>query len=121
MKELNPMYAGLGLYAPMPDTPLWTEGVNAGLVIPDEEVTLSHFFNTNPKDYFLKDPAQRVRSIPGPRFRHAGDLMGYRFNRHNTRLTNLARRAFARRKAYFHEPLQFARDVVRGLKWAFGR
>ncbi|MBI2263680.1 MAG: B12-binding domain-containing radical SAM protein, partial [Armatimonadetes bacterium] len=61
MKELNPPYAGLGLYAPMPNTQLWDSGLALGLVDPD--IRMAHFFETNPKDYFFKDYRKRVVSM----------------------------------------------------------
>ncbi|MFC1746592.1 B12-binding domain-containing radical SAM protein [Candidatus Riflebacteria bacterium] len=119
MRELNPMYAGLGLYAPMPDTPLWQQGVEMGLVISDDELSIEHFFTTNPKDYFFKDPEKRVQAVSPHRFKKLGKLLAAKFNRHNTNIFNLIRRAIARKKIYLDNPLLFIRDVNKGLKWAF--
>lgn len=43
MKELDPPYAGLGLYAPMPNTQLWGQGLQLGLINSDMILILITF------------------------------------------------------------------------------
>jgi radical SAM superfamily enzyme YgiQ (UPF0313 family) len=117
MKELNPFYAGLGVYNPFPKTELFDRGVRMGLLQP--EVNLEHFFNTNPKDYFFVDPAKRVSNIDKDAFdRLSGSLMK-KFHKHNTRITNLLRRGWARRQVYCKEPKLMFGDMKKAVKWAF--
>ena len=115
LKELNPPYAGLGLYAPYPNTKLWDTGVEMGIVDPD--VSLDHFFNTNPKDYFLRDPRRRVRAIEPEVFRSLADRLMEDVHRHNTRPRGLWKRAWARRNAYLRDPRLFLGDVRKVLRW----
>jgi anaerobic magnesium-protoporphyrin IX monomethyl ester cyclase len=115
MKELNPHHAGLGLYAPLPNTPLWYDGINQGLV--DSEVGIDHFFKTNPKDYFLKDPTKRVLTMDQDEFEHAASWMMGKFHDHNIQTKTLARRAWIRRKSYQRDPKLFLHHVKAGLRW----
>ncbi len=115
LKELNPPYAGLGLYAPYPNTKLWDVGVEMGIV--DPGVSLDHFFTTNPKDYFLRDPRRRVRAIEPETFRGLADRLMEDVHRHNTRPAGLWRRAWARRNAYVKDPRLFWSDCRKVVSW----
>jgi len=115
VEALDPPYAGLGLYAPYPNTKLWTLAVEMGLIDPD--VGLEHFFTTNPKDYFFRDPRRRVAGIEPDRFRALADHMMEVFHRHNTRPRALVRRAWARRKAYLRDRRLLWSDCRRVLTW----
>ncbi len=113
MKELNPFYAGLGMYSPMPNTGLWDLGVEMGLVDPD--VGVDHFFTTNPKSYFFKDPSHRVATMTTEEFEEMADYMMDKFNHHNTRLNALARRGWARRKTYAADWKMLVHDCRKAL------
>ncbi|MCL4517078.1 MAG: B12-binding domain-containing radical SAM protein [Firmicutes bacterium] len=115
MKELNPYYCGLGVYNPFPNTPLFAQGVEMGLLQPD--VQPEHFYTTNPKDYFFVDPARRVRNLEPARFAELARFMMSAFHKHNTRLRNVFRRAWARRKAYTREPRLLWSDGRKALRW----
>lgn len=115
MKELNPYYAGLGVYNPFPKTELFDQAVEMGLL--REDVELEHFFETNPKDYFFINPAKRTVSIPKEKFDTLSEFMMDAFHKHNTRLKNIIRRAWARRFVYLRDPKLLLSDIKKGLNW----
>ena len=115
MKELNPYYAGLGVYNPFPQTDLFEQGVQMGLLYP--QVELKHFFDTNPKDYFFINPSKRVASIEKQSFDRLIDFLMDEFHRHNTRLSNIVRRGWARRFVYIRDPKLMLGDIRKALKW----
>jgi len=115
MKEINPYYAGLGVYNPFPKTKLFDEAVALGLLYP--EVELDHFFKTNPKDYFFKDPDKRVLNMSKEKFEEISKMMSRQFHRHNTKLINLLRRGWARRLVYKRSPAVFYADIKKVLQW----
>lgn len=115
MKELNPYYAGLGVYNPFPQTELFEQGVRMGLL--HSEVKADHFFNTNPKDYFFTDPANRVTNIGKQRFDELVSFLTHEFHNHNTKLRNIIRRGWARRSLYRCDPKLMFNDIRKALKW----
>jgi radical SAM superfamily enzyme YgiQ (UPF0313 family) len=114
MAELNPNYAGLGLYNPFPKTELFDTGVERGLI--EDDVDIDHFFNTNPKDYYFKDPSRRALDIEPDEFLAIEREIQETFSEHNTRFSNLARRALSRKSNYIKHPKILIRDVIKGLK-----
>lgn len=118
MKELNPFYAGLGVYNPFPKTELFDQAVQMGLLHSD--VDLNHFFTTNPKDYFFVNPAKRVSNIDKDQFDRLSSSLMKKFHKHNTRFTNLLRRGWARRRVYYNEPKLMFNDMKKAVKWALG-
>jgi anaerobic magnesium-protoporphyrin IX monomethyl ester cyclase len=117
MKELNPYYAGLGVYNPFPKTKLFEQGVRMGLL--HEDVELEHFFTTNPKDYYFVDPARRVAAVGGAAFNELANSMMAGFHKHNTQMMNIIRRGWARRKAYRGDLRLLAGDAAKAIKWRF--
>ncbi|TRZ96055.1 radical SAM protein [bacterium] len=115
MKELNPYYAGLGVYNPFPKTELFEQGVSIGLL--RSEVGLEHFFDTNPKDYFFVSNTKRVASIEKDRFDIVVKLMMDRFHKHNTRIRNIIRRGWARRFVYLQDPGLLLSDIKKVINW----
>ncbi|GAB4280743.1 MAG: hypothetical protein Kow0029_25510 [Candidatus Rifleibacteriota bacterium] len=115
LKRVKPFYGGLGVYNPFPATKLFRQGVELGLL--DPEPDLDHFLKTNPKDLFFRDPKKRLLYIDHEKFNkisaHAADV----FHKHNSNLFNMARRAFARRKAYMYDPSLLKRDIVKALEF----
>lgn len=116
MKELNPPYAGLGLYAPMPNTHLWNQGLELNLI--DPHIGIAHFFEVNPKDYFFKDYRKRVVSMEHEEFMEVAEYLMKEFNKHNTHWTRMVRRGWSRRKAYRKDPKLLIRDARKAIKWA---
>jgi radical SAM superfamily enzyme YgiQ (UPF0313 family) len=114
MEELNPNYAGLGLYNPFPKTELFDRGVELGLL--EEDVEMDHFFNTNPKDYYFKDLSRRVSNIEPDEFQMIEREIQEAFSKHNKKFSNLARRAFSRKINYIKHPKILIRDVIKGIK-----
>jgi radical SAM superfamily enzyme YgiQ (UPF0313 family) len=114
MEELNPNYAGLGLYNPFPKTELFDRGVELGLI--EDDVEIEHFFNTNPKDYYFKDPSRRVLDIEPEEFLTIEREIQEAFSKHNMKFSNLARRAFSRKSNYIKHPEILIKDVIKGLK-----
>lgn len=119
MKELNPYYAGLGVYNPFPQTELFEQGVRMGLLHP--EVELVHFFNTNPKDYFFINPSKRVANIKKQKFDELVVFLMDGFHRHNTKLRNIIRRGWARRLVYSQDFKLMLNDIRKALKWWLGK
>jgi radical SAM superfamily enzyme YgiQ (UPF0313 family) len=114
MEELNSNYAGLGLYSPFPKTDLFDEGVELGLL--EDDIEIDHFFNTNPKDYYFKDPGRRVLDIEPEEFLTIEREVQEAFSKHNTKFSNLARRALSRKSNYIKHPIILIRDVSKGIK-----
>lgn len=119
MEELNPHYAGLGVYNPFPKTELFEQGVRMGLLQP--EVNLDHFFNTNAKDYFFVDPSKRVAGIDKREFDRLVTFLMTEFHKHNTKLSNIIRRGWARRLTYYKEPKLMLSDIKKALRWWWGK
>lgn len=119
MKELNPYYAGLGVYNPFPKTDLFEQGVKMGLLYPD--VGLDHFFTTNPKDYFFVDPSRRVANIEKEKFDELVAMLMKEFHVHNTQLKNILRRGWARRMVYLKDLKLMLKDIRKVLKWCLGK
>ena len=115
MKELDPYYAGLGVYSPFPNTELFNLGVEMDLIQPNVE--LEHFFTTNPKDYYFKDPRRRLAYIEPERFDKLLRFMSNSFHKHNTRLTNMAHRGWARKMAYINDFKLFLGDFRKVQSW----
>ncbi len=115
MKQLRPPYAAVGIYKPYPGTKLFDMAMNMGLV--ESDVTNEHFFETNPVDYFLKDPHRRNIHMSEARLNELTTLMEREFDRWNKSPRNLIKRAFARRRLYYRSPSSFATDVMRAAKW----
>ena len=115
MKELNPYYAGLGVYNPFPKTELFDQGVKMGLLCAD--VTLDHFFKTNPKDYFFINPDKRALNIPKEKFDELTNFMMGAFHQHNTQLKNILRRGLARKRVYLGDPILLLGDLKKAFKW----
>lgn len=118
MKILNPPYAGLGLYAPMPNTYLWNKGLELGLI--NSGVDIKHFFVTNPKDYFFKDYRKRVTSMEYNEFMETAEYLMKGFNKHNTYLTKMLKRGWSRKKAYKKDPKLMIGDIKKAFKWVTG-
>ncbi|NLM17601.1 MAG: radical SAM protein [Candidatus Riflebacteria bacterium] len=115
LKRANPYFGGLGVYSPFPRTKLFTQAIEAGLLIADPP--LEHFLTTNPKDLFFKDPSKRMIYISEDRFKALSAKAFRVFSRHNKNILNLARRALARRKLYFNDPGLLKRDLRKGLEF----
>ncbi len=113
LKKVKPFYGGLGVYNPFPRTKLFNQGVELGLL--DPSPPLEHFLNTNPKDLFFKDPHKRLINIDHERFAQLANEATRFFHQHNSNLFNMARRGFARRRAYMHDPSLLKRDLGKAL------
>jgi radical SAM superfamily enzyme YgiQ (UPF0313 family) len=118
MKEINPFYAGLGVYEAFKHTELFDVGVDMGLLYP--EVVIEHFYRTRPKDYYFIDPRKRTTEINPERFEELTAFMTEAFDKHNTGLRKMARRGWARRKAYMKDFSLLLGDCKKALKWRMG-
>ena len=119
MREINPLYAGIGVYEPFRFTELFDLGVKMGLLYP--EVEIEHFFSTKPKDYYFRDPKKRCLFISPERFEELGRLMTHAFHNHNTRFYKMLRRGLARRKVYLNDFSLMWTDCKKAFKWVLGR
>ncbi|MBF0545874.1 MAG: cobalamin-dependent protein [Candidatus Riflebacteria bacterium] len=112
--KVKPYYSGLGVYNPFPGTKLFDQGVKLGLLDPAPD--LDHFLSTNPKDLFFKDPKKRMVSISGERFEEIAKNATEYFHKYNKNPSNMIRRGFARRKAYFQDFSLLKRDIAKALE-----
>ena len=119
MQEINPFYAGLGVYEAFRFTELFDLGVQMGLLYPEVEV--EHFYKTRPKDYYFIDPRKRCEAITPERFEELVDSMTRVFHKHNTHWTRMARRGWARRKAYLSDWKLLHGDSRKAINWILGR
>lgn len=115
LRVANPCYGGIGVYNPFPRTRLFDQGVAMGLLDPNPP--LEHFLNTNPKDLFFKDPHKRMAQIEHQRFQELAEMASNEFHQHNSRLFNMARRGFARQKAYMNDPALLWLDMTRAASF----
>jgi radical SAM superfamily enzyme YgiQ (UPF0313 family) len=115
MTELRPSYAAIGVYKPYPGTKLFAMAAELGLVNANVENT--HFFDTNPVDYFLADPRRRCVHIPEEQLTDLTTRMQEAFEKSNKRLSNVIGRAFSRRKLYLADPKSMVVDFKRAVKW----
>jgi radical SAM superfamily enzyme YgiQ (UPF0313 family) len=118
MKELDPPYAGLGLYSPLPNTHLWNQGLELGLIEP--RIDIDHFFSTNPKNYFFKDSKKRIATMDYDEFNQIADYMMNEFNKHNKHWSKMLNRGWSRRKAYKKDPGLLLGDLRKAAKWITG-
>lgn len=114
MEELNPNYAGLGLYNPFPKTELFDQGVELKLL--QDDVDIDYFFETNPKDYYFKEPRRRVAGIEPKEFENIEQEIQITFSRHNMKFPHLVRRALKRKQNYLRHPSILLTDIMKGLK-----
>jgi len=115
MKELNPSYAGIGLYKLFPKTVLYQASVDLGLAY--KTVDVEHFLKRNPMDYYLINPKKRVVAINEERLDEIANRMRGLFHKHNTRFTRVFRRAYNRRFMYLKDPQMLALDCKRVFSW----
>lgn len=115
LKKVKPFYGGLGVYNPFPRTKLFDQGVELGLL--DPKPSLEHFLTTNPKDLFFRNPKKRLLNIEFERFNQLAENAAKVFHQHNSNLFNMARRGFARRKAYMYDPSLLKRDLGKALEF----
>lgn len=124
LREVRPYYGGLGVYSPFPQTKLFDQGVQLGLLDPNPG--LEHFLKTSPKELFFKDPKKRVVGVNPERFEIIVQEAMKSFQGYNSNVFNMARRGFARRRTYMADPSLFWRDIGKALEFAgihlpFGR
>lgn len=115
MRELRPHYAGLGVYEPFPNTVLFDDAVEMDLI--HETVPIDHYFSTNPKDYYFKDPQLRVLEIAPDRFEQLTRKMMREFHNHNTKVSAMMRRGWARRRAYTKDTSLLIGDIKKAITW----
>jgi len=115
MKELQPPYAALGIYKPYPGTKLFDLAEQMDLV--SSHVTNQHFLQTNPVDYFFKDPRRRTANISYDRLVSLTAMMEKEFSVYNKKLANVLRRAKSRKALYLNQPQSLALDLFRAVRW----
>jgi len=115
MKELQPPYAAVGIYKPYPGTKLFELAVDYGLVEPI--VSNKHFFNTNPVDYFFKDPLKRMAYISEKRSIDLIAIMTKEFDKSNKKINNILKRGLSRKSLYFKDHKSLFIDLKRVFNW----
>ena len=115
MKEINPFYAGLGVYNPFPKTELFNLGVKMGLL--KDKIGFDDFKSVNPIDYYFINPNKRVAALSKEEFDKTSIWMMNAFNRRNKKLGKLIRRAWARRNQYINDPKMIKNDLGKVISW----
>lgn len=115
MKEINPFYAGLGVYNPFPNTELFDLGVKMGIL--KEKIGFEDYKNVNPIDYYFVNPDKRVESLSKEEFDKISVWMMSVFNKHNKGFDKLLKRGWARRKQYMHDPSMIRNDFRKAVSW----
>lgn len=115
MKEINPFYAGLGVYNPFPNTELFELGVKMGIL--KEKIGYDDFKAVNPIDYYFIKPDKRVAALSKEEFDRISTWMMAAFDKHNKGFDKLIRRALARRKQYIHDPYMIKSDLSKAVRW----
>jgi len=115
MEEINPFYAGLGVYNPFPKTELFRLGVEMGIL--KEKIGPEDYKNVNPIDYYFIDPDKRVAALNKEEFDRISGWMMTAFNKHNKKFNKLVRRAWERRKQYMHDPHMIKTDARKVISW----
>lgn len=117
MEEINPFYAGLGVYNPFPNTELFSLGVKMGIL--KEDLGFDDLKHVNPIDYYFVDPNKRVEALSKDEFDKISIWMMEAFNKHNKGYSKLFKRAWARRKQYLHDPGMVKSDAGKLISWIF--
>lgn len=115
MNEINPFYAGLGVYNPFPKTELFDLGVKMGIL--KEKIGLDDFRHVNPIDYYFINPDKRVAALSKEEFDKISAWMMNAFNKRNKKFGKLIRRGWARRKQYIHDPSMIKNDMGKVIRW----
>ena len=119
MKEINPPYAAIGVYKQQPKTAIYDISVDLGLVY--EKVEIEHFYQTNPVDYFYRNPSERMAYIEKNRFEKISAEIMRAFHKHNTSLNKLAKRAWSRKKLYWKDKSLLISDLNKAFGWVGGK
>lgn len=115
MKELNPHYASIGIYKPVPNTELFNLGVKLGILKP--EMTREEYMRTNPIDYYYIDPNRRTVNLNEDDLSTITKKMLTAFDAHNKKFTNLLRRGLSRKKTYLINPRILVGDLSKMAGW----
>lgn len=115
MNEIDPFYAGLGVYNPFPETELFNLGVKMGIL--KEKIGEDDYRNVNPIDYYFVDPDKRVAALSKEEFDKVSEWMMRAFNERNKGMGKLARRGWARRKQYVHDMSMVKSDIRKVWSW----
>ena len=79
--------------------------------------SVDHFFATNPKDYYFIDPDRRLVNVEKDRYNELVAFMMEKFHKHNTKIPNMVRRGWARRKAYARDFNLLFGDLKKSFRW----
>ena len=117
MRELNPPYAEINLFNPLPGTPVWKELLKAGRVQADMDFSRSSQAST--ENSF-------VEGMPAPELRDLALMLAREFDRHNARRaepaakSNQSDRSAEAASACSSQAETCGRSVRAPLKWAAG-
>ena len=115
MREISPPYASIGVYKQLPKTAIYNTGIELGIV--HQKVDIEHFYQTNPVDYYYKNPDKRMYYIENERFEEISAEIMKAFHRHNTSFRRMAGRAWSRRRLYWRDRSLLFSDLNKALQW----
>lgn len=113
--EVRPDYASMSVYEPFPGTPMFEEGLEKGLNIP--EMALDNFFTMLPNEYYVKTPRQHVDTIDENVFAELEKETLDAVNDYNRSFRRILKRAGSRVELYVKEPTTLLGDVRKYLMW----
>jgi radical SAM superfamily enzyme YgiQ (UPF0313 family) len=111
MRDLDPPYAHLGVYANIPGTPLFEHGI--GLGITKEHMTRHDYFGQAPNRFYVRDGRRSVVGMDSDEYEKLATQVMRAFHDHNHSMKSLARRAWRRRHDYIQHPRLFVNNVLR--------
>jgi len=115
MRELNPPYASIGPYKAFPNTNLFNQGVEMGIL--KEDMQREEYFKINPLDYYYKNPEKRTITINKEQFEKISEKVLGIFDSNNKRFYSLFRRGLARKDVYINNPLMLKSDFGKLISW----
>ncbi len=115
MYEIEPDFASISVYEPFPGTPMFTEGIEKGLVKPD--MTLEDFFRIWPNHYYKANPNKQLETINEDGFLALAEDMKKKFHIYNKNFERLWHRAKSRVSLYVDQPLALWSDFNKYLSW----
>ena len=115
MYEIEPDFASVSIYEPFPGTPMFTQGIEKGLV--RAEMTLEDFFNISPNNYYKVNPDKQLEAVNGDDFLAVAEDVKKEFHIYNTNFKRLWRRAKSRTGFYFARPCSLWSDFKKFLSW----
>jgi radical SAM superfamily enzyme YgiQ (UPF0313 family) len=108
MREIKPHYCSLSILTPYPGTPMFDLLKSRGLI--PEHPDWSLFSHSSPHNHFCA-------TIEAEEFARLAEEMARLVDRHNGSVPRLLRRAWGKRRTYWHHGGEVVKDLRRVLSW----